>query len=463
MTEPEFDLLVAGAGGAGLTAALAASQRGLRVLLVEKDPAFNHGCNTAMSTSMIPAGGSRWQAAAAIDDSPQRFLADVLNKTSGRADPTVSRVLTSIAPELVEWLADHVGLPLELPTDFLYPGHSVPRCHTVPTRSGRELHRHLLEVARSRNEITLAAPMELVAVESRDPQTDIHRALIRTPDGGRDAVTIRALVLATGGYGASRALVGAHIPEMAGALYFGGTGSTGDALRIGSSLGADTGYLGAYQGHGSVAVPENVMLTWIAMTHGGVMVNSAGQRFADESQGYSEFARYVIDQPGATAWAILDRRIDALCEPFADYLDLRESGALQWRPSVEALAGVIGCDPEVLGSTLAAASAAAEGRAEDSFGRAAWEAPLSTPLATVRVTAALFHTQGGLLVDERARVLAGGKPIEWLLAAGGAAAGMSGTNARGYLAGNGLLAALGLGYVAGRSAPPELDSIGGPI
>jgi fumarate reductase flavoprotein subunit len=103
-------------------------------------------------------------------------------------------------------------------------------------------------------------------------------------------------------------------------------------------------------------------------------------------------------------------------------------------------------------ATLETAERAARGQAPDPLGRSAWEAPLQPPYGLVKVEGALFHTQGGLLVDHNAAVLRRGRPIPGLYAAGGAAAGMSGHGPDGYLAGNGLLAALGLGYLAGTAA-----------
>ena len=447
-----FDVVVAGAGGAGLAAALAAADRGLSVLLVEARQTFREGSNTAMSTAMVPAGGSAWQAEAGIDDSPERFYDDVMRKTAGRADATVARSLTRVAPALVDWLAGPCGVPLELVTDFRYPGHSRLRCHAVHDRAGATLHRRLLAAAAERPGIELVLPMRLADVEL-DAGGAVARAHVTRPDGAGEPVETRAVVLATSGFGAAPELVREHLPEIAGGLYFGGDGSTGDALAIGAPLGADVGFLDAYQGHGSVAHPHGVLLTWATVVHGAVLVNEHGHRFGDELIGYSEFARAVLDQPGGVAFAIFDERIDRLCRPFADYSRCLDAGAVRRAATVEQLAAVVGCDPAALAATLDAAGAAARGEAADPFGRADWEALLEPPYAAVRVTGALFHTQGGLRTDANAAVLRGGRTIPGLYAAGGAAAGMSGHGASGYLAGNGLLAALGQGFLAGSSIP----------
>lgn len=446
----DVDVLVAGAGAAGLATALAAAESGAEVVLVDAGESYPAGSNTAMSTSMIPAAGSRWQQEAGIDDSAERFRSDVRRKTKGLADPTVTTALTEVAPQLVGWLHDHCGVPLELATDFDYPGHSRQRCHTVRDRSGRTLLRHLSTAVTRSGTITFSAPLRLEQV-----LTDGGRAagaVLTTPDGHRDDVTAGSVVLATGGFGADPELVRTHLPEIAGGLYHGGDGCRGDAVRIGERLGADLAGLDAYQGHGSVATPHNVLLTWATVMHGAMLLNAAGERFGDETTGYSEFGLKVVGQPGQVAWMVFDRRIHDACLPFADFGDLIDSGAVRWADGTADVAAVVGAPEQRVAATLAAARAAATGVDTDPFGRTWWEEPLRPPYAVVKVTGALFHTQGGLAVDENARVLRGGVPIPGLYAAGGAAVGMSGSGADGYLAGNGLLAALGLGYLAGRHA-----------
>lgn len=444
----DVDVLVAGAGGAGLTAALRAAEHGASVGVVEWREQFRQGNNTSMSTCMIPAGGSRWQAATGVSDDPDTFLADVMRKTHGTADPTIARALVDAAPALVAWLADHVGLELDLVTDFVYPGHSVARCHSVPDRSGRTLLAGLLAAVDRAEGVELMVPARLTDIALDDEGVT---ATVVPPEGPAETIRAGALVLATGGFGADSALVRELIPEIAAGLYFGGDGCHGDALRIGRSLGLDVGHLDAYQGHGSVAVPQNVLCTWATVMHGGIIVNQRGERFGDETVGYSEYGRRVLDQPGHEAWLILDERIDAACRPFRDYQDLLAQGGVRWAEDAPELAAATGLPEAALTTTLAGAAAAAGGAA-DPFGRTAFAGTLEPPYGWVRITGALFHTQGGLLVDGDARVLRGGRPVPRLYAAGGAAAGMSGDGADGYMAGNGLLAALGLGFLAGTHA-----------
>lgn len=446
MHSSDTDVIVAGAGAAGLAASLSAAEGGADVVLLEARETFRAGSNTSMSTSMIPAGGSRWQAAAGIEDSSDRLYDDTMAKTKGQADTTVTRALSDVAVELVEWLADTCSVPLEL-ADVHFPGHSRLRHHCVPDRAGRTLHRHLLEAAAKRDRITLITPMRLVDVAETDGGL---RVATERPDGRPEEVTTRAVVLATNGFGADEEMVNLHIPEIADGLYFGGDGSTGDALFIGERLGADVAFLDSYQGHASVATPHGVLLTWTTVMNGAFVVNVQGERFGDESAGYSEYAVPVLQQPGAVAWVIYDTVIHEKALPFADYQDLLGMGGVQWAATVDEVAALVGAPPAAIGSTLDRAAACARGETADPHGRTLWPRVLAPPYGVVKVTGALFHTQGGLCVDGRAAVLRGGRPIPGLYAAGGAAAGISGHGAAGYMSGNGLLSALGLGYLAGR-------------
>lgn len=448
VTHTEFagpDLVIAGAGG-GLVGALRAASLGLSVLVVEKNPHFAEGNNTAMSTAMIPGAGSRFQRAAGIDDSPAVFVEDIMGKTAGDVDERVAGALAAVSARMVEWLADEAELPLSLVTDFPYPGHTHFRCHTVPGRAGRTLLRDLLRQARRSALIDFMVPATLSDV-IRGPE-GIEAVVVSTPSG-EERIPTRSVLLATNGFGADSDLVREYIPEIASAVYHGSEGSTGDALRIGSRLGAATAYLDAYQGHAALAMPSATLAGWATVMHGAFLVDVHGCRFGDETTGYSEFAAEVIAHADGQAWIILDERVHHGCLAFQDYVDTVESGAVHWADTIAELARTAGIDPDGLAETLRAATATARGESTDEFGRTYWEQRLESPFAVVAVKPALFHTQGGLVVDEHARVLdISQKPIVGLYASGGAAVGISGHGASGYLAGNGLLPAFGLAFLA---------------
>jgi fumarate reductase flavoprotein subunit len=441
--DSEVPVLIIGAGAAGLCAALAASEAGVEPVVIERD-AVPSG-STALSAGLIPAAGTRFQAARGIADSPQMFAADIAGKAHDEADPKLVRTVAERAGPTVEWLADQYQLPFEVITDFNYPGHSAHRMHGLPSRTGAELIDYLRSAAEARDIPILAG--RVVETLFADADGFIEGVEIKGRDGA-ETIGCGALVLACNGYGGNPALVRQHIGEMADALYFGHPGNRGDAVLWGEALGARLSALSGYQGHGSVATPHNILITWATMTEGGFQVNRDGRRFANEARGYSEAAADVLRQPDGTAFDIFDERIAGVARQFQNFRDAEQARALITADSIEALARRIGVTPEALRAELEAIE---PGR-PDRFGRVI-EKRLTAPYCAIKVTGALFHTQGGLAIDTRTRVLhKSGRPFPNLFAAGGAAVGVSGSQASGYLSGNGLLTATVFGRIAGTAA-----------
>jgi fumarate reductase flavoprotein subunit len=447
--EAAVQTLIIGAGAAGLVAAISAAEAGQEVLVLERD-ALPAG-STALSAGLIPAAGTRYQRAAGIDDDPDRFAADIQRKAAGENDPAiVARMAQSAGPTL-EWLADRHGLAFSLVTDFDYPGHSRRRMHGLSSRSGQELIDALRSAAETVGiDILTEARVETLFAEG----SRIHGVAVTRPDGSTERLGCDRLILACNGFGGNRALVEELLPQIAGARYFGHPGNQGEALLWGRALGALIGHPGAYQGHGNVAHPHGILITWAVITEGGFQVDRDGRRFWNEAQGYSEAARAVEAQPGGEAITVFDERIAGIARQFADFRVAEAQGALRRAETIGELAAAFGLPGDVFGRTFAAVEAAKAGPGPDPFDRSLFGVPgLRPPYWGVRVTAALFHTQGGLAVREDARVRrAGGGVFANLFAAGGAACGVSGTGDSGYLSGNGLLAAVTLGRIAGAAA-----------
>src|SRR5262249_50635414 len=143
-------------------------------------------------------------------------------------------------------------------------------------------------------------------------------------------------------------LVRRHIPEMADALYFGHPGNRGDAVLWGEALGARLGSLSGYQGHGSVASPHNILITWAAITEGGLQVDREGRRVHHEALGYSEAAEQVLRQEGSIAFDIFDARIADIARQFEDFRNAEKQGALITAPTLDELASRIGVAADVL-------------------------------------------------------------------------------------------------------------------
>ena len=448
--EAEVPLVIVGAGAAGLCAALAAVQAGVEPLVLERDPVPRG--STALSAGLIPAAGTRFQAALAIADTPEHFAADIQRKAHEASDPDLVSCVTAAAGAAVEWLADAHGLPFSVVHDFNYPGHSARRMHGLPSRSGRELVDALRQAAESAgvSVLTETAVTTLFA----DGNGRVVGLELARPDGTTERIGCQALVLACNGYGGNPDLVRRYIPEMDGALYFGHPGNRGDAVLWGEALGAELRAMAAYQGHGSVAHPHGILVTWAVVMEGGFQVDAHGRRFSDETHGYSEQAATVLRQDGGIAFDIFDDRIAAIARQFEDFRQAEASGAVLSADTVEGLASAIRVPEAALQATFNEVERLIATGGTDGFGRGfAGVKRLAPPFHAVRVTGALFHTQGGLAVDPTARVLRpDGSALPNLFAAGGAAVGVSGLDAAGYLSGNGLLTAVTLGRIAGTAA-----------
>ena len=446
----EVPVLIVGAGAAGLCAALAAHEAGAECAILERDTVPRG--STALSAGLIPAAGTRFQRERGIVDEPSLFAADILRKAKNEPPRDMVDLVAGGSAPLVEWLADTYGLSFSVVGDFDYPGHSARRMHGLPSRSGAEL----IDCLRRAVETAGIPIMTSATAATLFAEADgrVRGVGVQRPDGSSETIPCGALVLACSGFGGNPELVRRHIPEMSEASYFGHAGNRGDAVSWGERLGAKLAFMSGYQGHGSVAHPHGILITWAVITEGGFQVDARGRRFANEATGYSEQAEAVLRSARGKACDIFDERIAGIARQFEDFRNAEAAGAVVSTATIPELATRLDLPIAELAETFEEVSAMKRGLKEDPLGRSFSGLPeLAAPFKAVKVTGALFHTQGGLVVNREARVLRiDGSPFPNVLAAGGAAAGVSGSTAAGYLSGNGLLTATLLGRRAGEQA-----------
>jgi len=446
---PEVPVCIVGGGACGLTAAIALRKAGIDVLVLERDESGTG--SSALSSGFIPAAETRLQKSLGIEDSHQLLIDDVMNKAHGQAPLHLLKAYVLAATHAIDEL-EQMGLPFEIVDGFLYPGHTVRRMHTMPEKTGATFMTRLAQVANDLGADFLGQSLVCeLWVNSEDRVLGVG---YQRPDGAIEHLACHELLLACNGFGGNTEMVKELLPEMANAVFAGHQGNDGTAIQWGRQLGLQMGDLDAYQGHGSWVTPQGALMTWAFIMEGGVQVNALGQRFNDETGGYSEAAVHVLSQPGSVAWNIFDAPLLDLLRSFPDYRDAEAAGALRTAKDVAGLAAIVGCEETALQATL---NEVRTGHT-DSMGRT-FSRSLQAPYHAIKVTGALFHTQGGLEVDANCRVMkTNGQVLTNLYAAGGAARGVSGRGADGYLAGNGLLSAVGGGWLVAQDIARKLQA-----
>jgi fumarate reductase flavoprotein subunit len=452
---PEFEfsvpVAVVGAGACGLTAALAAADAGAEVLVLERDK--RPWGSTSMSLGAMCAINSAEQVRHGVEDSVDLFVADVLAKTEGRADVGLARVVGRESGRVVDWLSARHQVPLLLDFKWTGLGHSRPRLHIPPGRSGEELLALLGQACERAGAqvMTEAHVTDLYA----DADGRVLGLRVERPGGVVEHLGCGAVVLATCGFGGNPEMNARHIPEMAGAKYFGHEGNEGEGIQWGAELGGALADMTAYQGLGTLADPQQMIVPHPLLLEGGFLVNVDGERFTHENANISGMCVPVLAQPQGLAWVIFDERRNAACLAHSvEQRALAEVGAIRKAGSWAELERVCGLPAGALERENAAIDAARAAGQPDRLGRRFdGLEPLQAPYCALRVTGALFHTQGGLVIDAHAQVLRpDGSALPNLFAGGGAARSISGPAVTGYLPAVGICMAITLGALAGDAA-----------
>lgn len=443
-------VVIAGAGACGLTAALSARQQGADVLILEKD-ATPRG-TTSMSQGTMCAAGTQAQKDAGIEDSPEQFFEDVMTKVNGETDPEFVRVITREAAPTLDWLSQAHDIPFAVDTSWKGLGHSIQRLHAPPNKTGEDLMGRLLQAV-ERAGADLLTNAHVTNVYAAD-DGHVHGVRVRRPDGNTEDIGCDAFVLATCGFANNPEMIAEFIPEMAGSHVFTWENSVGDGIRLGMDLGAAVADMTAFQGYGALAHPQELLFNYNYVIDGGVLINRDGLRFSDEMADVSGQGVKVMRQPEHIAFMVYDQTLHDRYKHLHETRQALEVGAVKTGATIVDLCAALNVPTAAVEQTLSDVSAAKAGQKADTWGRDfSGTHDLSAPYYGIRVTGAIYHTQGGLEVDENAQVKrAGGGVLPNLFAGGGAARGMSGPTCSGYMPAAGLCMAMTLGRLAGRAA-----------
>ncbi|AJP74056.1 FAD-dependent oxidoreductase [Sphingomonas hengshuiensis] len=454
-------VLIIGAGACGAVAALAVADAGIAPLVVEQDD--RPGGSTGMSQGLFCAAGTLSQREHGVDDDAAIFFADIMAKSRGGANPAIAMAIAEHSALALEWLRSAHGLPWELDTRFKASyGNSRLRVHGWPGHGGLDmvqlLHRRMADA-----QIDVLMKTRLVDIIA-NPDGVVRGVALRRADGEVEMVGCEALVLACGGFGANRALTSRHMPETDTIRYNGHEGSRGDAILLGQKLGAAVGDMGSYQGYAMLTDPQAITVPPGILLEGGMIVNADGDRFTDETLDIAGMVHPLCRQRDALGWVVFDAEIERRCAHIPEIQALIDLKAAKAADTVADLADRTGMDADRLGTALMAAHSAARMGIADSL-RRIWQndaPPPTPPYRALRVTGALYHTQGGLEIDADARVLKeDGSIMPNLFAGGGSARSVSGPSSWGYLPAMGLTTAVVLGHIAGTSAARLVKSSSG--
>ena len=379
-----------------MTAALAAREAGAEVLVLERDA--KPAGSTALSTGLIPAAATRFQRALGIEDSPELLAADIWRKAKGATDRAIVDTVAHARARRSNGSPTATGSNSGSSRDSCTRDTRCCACTGRPIAPGRSSRAALLASAGGLGIDIMANAAATGLYAQRDGRVVAVR--FSRPDGTTETVGCDALVLACCGFGGDKDMVRQHIPEIADAEFWGHVGNKGDAIKWGLALGAAVADLGSYQGHGAVATPYGNPVNWGLLTNGGYQVNALGRRFSNEVRGYSEQAVEVIAQPGRVAWDIFDEVRERPILGFTDYREIQSLGGIRKAPTLQALAALVSLPPDALERTNAEVDALRAGGGEDRWGRNfRGTGPLAPPFCAIKVTGALFHTQGGLVID----------------------------------------------------------------
>ena len=445
----DFDVVVVGSGGAGLAAASVAAAAGAEVLLLEADS--RTGGSTAMSGGVFYAAGTSLQRAEGVHDDPADQFRYYMNVNQHKLEAALVHRLCFDSAAAFEWL---VSLGVSFPAENLY-------CSGVDkVRRGHRAAGHGAEIAAAL-EGSFAGKSVDVALNARVEGLEREGARVTGVRVGGEVVRAGAVILASGGFGASPRLLAEHYPtaaQQAGVWYIGSKLCRGDGIEMGRALGAelaghDRGLLLLSPGFAPDLEPY--LPPWL------VHVNHEGRRFVDESTEYSVLAEVLLNQTAGECFAIFDEAARAAARPApapnwsADRLaEFARQGKLARADTLADLAERLGIRPATLETTVARYNAGVAAGADGMFFKeAAHLRPVAVPPyfgARIRPDV-ICWTGTGLRIDREARVLdAADRPIPGLFAAGETTGGMFGQC---YAGGGASIAnAVIFGRVAGEGA-----------
>ena len=439
----DVDVVIVGAGGAGMAAAITIDQAGLDVLVLEKMPYV--GGNTTKATGGMNAAETHYQAEQGIEDSVEQFVTDTIEGGHGINDPVLVQTMAENSAEAIEWL-DEIGAPL--PKVSFSGGATNARIHAPEDGSG--VGEYLVAAFSGvLDDLGIEVMLNTTATELI---TDESGAVVGVKaESATENLTInaKAVILASGGFGANEEMYTQYRPDLLGTVTTNAPGATGDGIVMAQAVGADLVDIEQIQLHPTVEQTTSMLITEGVRGDGAILVNQNGERFINEMETRDVVSAAELEQEGCYAYVIFDQNLRDGLKAIEKYVN---NGLTVQADTIEGLAEQIGIDPATLANTLEDWNGYVAAGADAAFGRdTGMEHNLSVaPYYAIQIAPGIHHTMGGVKINAEAEVInTDGEAIPGLFAAGEVTGGVHGGN---RIGGNAVADIVVFGRIAGESA-----------
>ena len=439
----ECDVLIIGAGGAGLTAAVRAHQEGANVLVLEKMPMV--GGNSLKASGGMNCAGTKFQEAAGITDSGvQEFIEDTMNGGHQLNDLALVTTMAENSASAVEWL-ESIGAPL--PKVAATGGTTHKYLHSP--EDGSPVGAYL--VAKLSEEAEKQGIEILLNTTATELLMDGGSAVGAKAEDAKHDYTIHAgaVILATGGFGANFELMCSFNPSLANAVTTNHPGATGDGILMAEAVGAATVDMEQIQLHPTVYQATSMLVSEQMRSLGAILVNQEGKRFTNDLATRDAVSAAELEQTGGYAYIIFDQNLVDNNKSAAQYI---EQGMAVSGDTYEALAEAMGVDVDAFVETMNTWNQAVANGVDEEFGRNnGMDADLSTaPFYAIQIAPGIHHTMGGIKINPETEVIdTEGNAIPGLFAAGETTGGVHGGN---RIGGNAVCDFVVFGRIAGANA-----------
>ncbi|MBQ3437319.1 MAG: flavocytochrome c [Fusobacterium sp.] len=443
----ETDIVIIGGGGAGITAAIAAHEKGARVILLEKTALL--GGNTNYATGGINAANTKIQREAGIEDSAELYMQDTMKGGRNVNNPELVKVLTENSAGIIDWLVER-GVDI---TEVTFSGgQSVKRIHrpTGGVAVGPVVVGGLSKVLEKENIDVRTSERAVEIVKTGRRVTGVK---VTGPNGDYE-IKAKAVIVATGGFGANPEMVEKYNPNLKG---FGTTNSPailGEGIAMVEKVGGDLIDMKEIQTHPTVVHKKPYMITESVRGEGAILVNRDGQRFINELQTRDVVSKAVLEQKEGSAFLLFNQEVREKLRAADGYV--KKGYAVEG--TLAEVAQQIGVDANTLKATLEKYNEAVRTKNDPEFGKTAFARELlGDKFYAIEISPAIHHTMGGVRINTNAEVLGkNGKAISGLYAAGEVTGGVHGAN---RIGGNAVTDITVFGKIAGENAATFIKAV----